>query len=54
MSLLTTEPAPIVLPSPIETPARIVTFAPIQQSFPMTTCPVNSFPLLARRALISV
>jgi hypothetical protein len=35
MSLVTTEPAPIVQPFPIFTPGQIIALPPIQQSFPI-------------------
>jgi hypothetical protein len=34
-SLVTTDPAPIVLPEPMVTPGQITVFPPIQQSLPM-------------------
>ena len=35
MSFVTTEPAPMTVPSPIVTPGNTTTFAPIQQPLPM-------------------
>ena len=35
MSFVTTEPAPMTASSPMVTPGRIVTFAPIQTRFPI-------------------
>ena len=40
MSFATTEFAPMIAPSPIWTPGRIVTFCPIQTSFPITVSPL--------------
>ena len=42
--LVTTAPAPIVQPSPIWTPAKMVTFDPIQQSLPIEISFANSTP----------
>lgn len=49
ISRFTTGPAPMEHPWPMVTPTKIVTLAPIQQSSPMTICPVNSSPLWAFR-----
>lgn len=42
--LLTTEPAPIILFSPIVTPGRIVTLAPIKTLFSILMRPILVYP----------
>jgi hypothetical protein len=37
ISLVTTEPAPTVVPWPMVTPGKMTVFPPIQQSLPMVT-----------------
>ena len=43
MSLVTTEPAPMVTLSPIVTPGSMVTLPPIQTLFPIVTGSAHSF-----------
>ena len=43
MSLVTTDPAPMVTLSPIVTPGRMVTLPPIQTLFPIVTGSAHSF-----------
>ncbi|KAI1331243.1 hypothetical protein F5Y16DRAFT_297053 [Xylariaceae sp. FL0255] len=54
IDLVTTLPAPIVHPRPMITPGRTMTFAPSQQSSPMTTGFPVSGPLVPLRHLGSV
>ena len=53
MSFVTTDPAPIVQPSPIVIPGRMMTIPPIQQSFPMKTGWPNSTNFLRDKILVS-
>ena len=43
ISFVTTDPAPIVMLSPIVTPGRIVTLPPIYTLLPIVTGPAHSF-----------
>ena len=52
MSLVTTEPAPIVQLLPILIPGKIVTEPPIQQLFPIVTGHAHSWRVLRSMGLV--